>query len=550
MSPVFAEHGLPARLDRHDAEVDRTAWHLLAIVDARAERVAQAGGATRSAMFLGLFVALEVIVLEVWALHTRYGLRVIADTPTYLQVMRGFGLRPLHGPESPYVSVHDVNVPHAAPDMQVLGLIWGWLGRHGFVNANLVDLDPAYQLLAAKGMLVTLLLFHALFLWASRQSGSSRTAWLTLAVLPAVWGPALIVSPGDLSFHGFMTTSDHSESLAIALMLYALIVLDGRLSARRLALGSVTVAAVMSTHPFTGIRFAALATALASYHALRGDRKWMVTPPALAIGFLVAGLWPAYDIAQAMQVSGLGGRQIVTALVAAPLLAAGAGATYRRGRSSVRLPRVPLDGPRISVILALAGLAGVCLVAVRVLWLYKHPEPFLPTNRRSIYWNGISIPYWPLLLAPAAVGLSGLARLGRRGNMLPLIWGVGCFSIGVAGALGAPIPLWHRFLLFAQITFALGVAVVLAGAGPRIARRLATATLVASATFALCVLVLMPPTVTYFRNQLQGGWALADFLPTADPSVVVASDPASEYFVLPLGDRVLTMTTWHISDKS
>jgi hypothetical protein len=119
----------------------------------------------------------------------------------------------------------------------------------------------------------------------------------------------------------------------------------------------------------------------------------------------------------------------------------------------------------------------------------------------------------------------------------------------VLGSLGLPIPLWHRFLLFAQIPVAFGVAMVLASRDWDVARTMAAATLGASALFAFGSLILMPLNVTYFGNPLQAGWHLNRFVPAASRDVV-ASDPASEYYLLGLDDRVLTMTAWHIGGKS
>src|SRR5262249_44850074 len=143
---------------------------------------------------------------------------------------------------------------HATPDLQILAFAWKWLASAGDVHPNLIDLIPASHLLAFKGVLVTELFFAALFVWARHQLGSRRIAWLTVAALPAVWGPALIVCPGDFSVHGFMSTADHSEALAVALLLFALVVLDGRPSVRRLLGASALVGAVLVTHPFTGVR--------------------------------------------------------------------------------------------------------------------------------------------------------------------------------------------------------------------------------------------------------------------------------------------------------
>jgi hypothetical protein len=499
-------------------------------------------------VFLGVFAVVETLLLELWAMQTNYGLRVIADTPTYFSVLRELALRPFQSPHSPFVVSGNVNLAHATPDMQLLAFIWKLLAAKGAVHSILIDYRAAYVLLAIKGAVVTLLVFHALFVWVRREAGS-RAAWIAIAVLPLIWGPALIVSPGDLSFHGFMVASDHSESLAIALGLYALVVVDARLGAGRLLGAGTILAAVMVTHPFTGVRLAAILTAYACYKAVRGDESWQLVSPTIVLGFLMASLWPAYHLSDAMQVGALKGWQLVLLLVAMPFVAIGAKRVVHRRRSSMRL-RVPaLDGPHAMLAFAVLGLAVIGFVVAREVWLYGHPDTFFTTNRRAIYWNGISIVYWPLLLAPAAIGFSGLARLARGARPLAGLWAGGCLAVGVCGALGLPIPLSHRFLLFAQIPMTLGVAVVLTERKWRLSHRLGATALAGSTLLSLGMLVFMPQNVTYFQNDLQAGWSLTRFLPDG-AGVTIASDPVSEYFVLPTGNHIVTLTTWHIGSKS
>ena len=505
------------------------------------------------ARVVGSAVIAWTLVLELWAERTRYGLRVIADTPTYMELLRSMALRPFQAPPSVFGRGH-VNTAHAAPDVQLLAFVWRWLADHGQVAPDLIDVTQAYHLLALKGAVVTLLVFHALYLWARRVSGSSRTAWIAVAVLPFVWGPALVISPGDLSVHGFMSTPDHGEQLGIALLLYALLALDAELSLLRFSLATPAVAAVMVTHPFTGVRLAALAAGLAVVDVVRGGRRWRLTPPALVSGFVLASLWPAYDLSQAMVVSGFDGRELIGALALVPLLAyfivrLRPGLTQGRLLSSARWLVRTLDSGRAVMGLAVLGLLLTGALAGRVIWLFAHPDPFLSSNRSALYWNGASLPFWPLLIAPALAGLVGMARLARRGQPLPLLWALGCLAIGAAGASGLPVPLWHRFSLFAQVPFAIGVAALLAERRWFVSRCVAVGTLVCSAAFALSMLVFLPTNVTYFRDQLQAGWEFDRFLPRASP-VLVASDPASSYFILPLGDHTLTLTTWHLTSAT
>lgn len=533
-------HALVARVEHVRAELG----HLREEWAATSERVRS------TARLLGSTVIVWVLVLEVWSARTSYGLRVTADHPTYMELLRAMALRPFHSPPSVFGS-GQVNLAHAAPDVQLMAFVWRWLAESGHVGPDLIGVTQAYHLLALKGAFVTLLVFHAFYLWARRIGGSSRTAWLAVAVLPFVWGPVLVISPGDLSAHGFMSTADHGEQLAIALLLYALLALDAELSLLRFSVATLAVAAVMVTHPFTGVRLAALAAALAVVDIVRGGRCWRLTPPALVGGFLLASLWPAYDLSQAMVVGGFDGRELVGVLALLPLLAYAILRLWpvqRRLLSAARFVAGNLDSHRAALVLALLGLLLTAALAGRELWLLAHPDPFLPSNRRALYWN-VSLPLWPLLVAPAMAGLVGMARLARRGQPLPLLWALGCLVIGAAGAVGLPIPLWHRFSLFAQVPFAIGFAAFLAERRWLVARGIAAATLVCSAAFAFCTLVFLPTNVTYFRDQLQAGWDFNRFLPQASP-VLVASDPASSYFILPLGDRVLTLTTSHLTSRT
>jgi hypothetical protein len=309
---------------------------------------------------LGLSVVGIVLVLEWLAMRVHYGLRVVADTPTYIALMREMALHPLH-PPSPFLATsHSVNVAHATPDLQLAALVWRGFAAVGVAPHNMVDAIGAYRLLAFKGALTTVLLAHATFVWMRSLAGR-RVAWLGLAVLPAIWGPALVIFAGDLSFHGFMYASNHSETLAIALSLYALVALDRRFTGSNVVLGQVAVAAVMVTHPFTGVRLAALAAGLGAARAVRGD-DWRLPPVALIGGFALASLWPMYDVSAAMWIAGLNGLAVVVVLALVPVAAASTKTMYAR-LSRIRL--AALESGRAVSSFALLGALVVAGVAVR-----------------------------------------------------------------------------------------------------------------------------------------------------------------------------------------
>src|SRR5439155_9152922 len=127
---------------------------------------------------------------------------------------------------------------------------------------------------------------------------------------------------------------------------------------------------------------------------------------------------------------------------------------------------------------------------------------------------------------------------------LPGFWLASCFAVGAAGALGASIPVWWRFLLFCQLPLALGVAVWLEDSRRGWARRLVCLTFAFTAAFKLVTLLALPATVTYFATPLQDSYRLGHVVPSSPG--VVASDPFTSYFVpAATGHRVLVVTKAH-----
>ena len=493
--------------------------------------------------YLGIFAVSEVLLFEWIAARTRYGLRVVSDTPTYVALLRTMAQHPFAPPASVLASPGRFNVAHATPDLQLEALVWRVLANFGVIPHNMVDLLAAYNLLAVKGAIVTVVLFHALFLWIRRLAGR-RVAWIGISILPLMWGPALIICPGDLSLHGFLYSSYLSEMLGTALLLYALLALQNSFNYRYTVVASIAVGATMVTHPFTGLRLAVLASALACYSAARG-KEWRMAPIALAAGFALASLWPMYNLSSAMWIGGFSGRELMAVLVTAPILA-------RLGRRAIPRIRVPvIEGEKLAWLLALFGLVLVVGVAAREIDLFPHHDPNYPlvlTNRTSLYWV-TTIGRWPFLLGAAMVGVAGLIRLARRGAQLPVMWFAGCYAIGLIGALGIlPIPLWHRFLLFTQIPLALGVAIVIVESRPRL-RRFVVATMIASTLFAMGTLVSVGPRITYFGSGLQSAYELDRLVPPASDTII-ASDPQTEYYLLVTGNRIFTITQWHVDTQA
>src|SRR5262245_37465458 len=117
--------------------------------------------------------------LELWAARVDYGLRVTSDTPTFLALLRQMDTHPLER-VSPFLSNAGVETSHATPYMQGLAWLWRLLvaspDGHGGAFSDPV---AAYRLLAAAGLMVTVVVLHACFVWVRREAGS-RAAWISL----------------------------------------------------------------------------------------------------------------------------------------------------------------------------------------------------------------------------------------------------------------------------------------------------------------------------------------------------------------------------------
>jgi hypothetical protein len=487
------------------------------------------------------------LVLELQALAYGYGLRVTSDTPTYIALLREVALRPFR-PVSPFLAVPGVETSHATPDMEALAQIW----RRISPSPSLVDPVAAYHLLAWWGIVVTLLVVHALFLWVRGLAGS-RAAWVSIPVLLGLFGPANVIWAGDLSFHGFLYASYFSQTFAVALLLYALHWFQRAESQRARGWLTLLVALMMVVHPFTGMLFVFLVTCQATSWAWRGDPRWVRAPWTLGFAFGLGCAWPAYSLSAAMAVGGLQGWKIVALAVAGPAAAAFLGRIVRRLRPREHvLPDRPADALRSSLLLplALGGVAAVFVVSIWVEWLVTRPitDPLHPTNRLAIYWDDRLI-RWPLLLGAAAVGVAGLAWLSRSVSRLPSLWFWSCLAAGLAGAVGVHIPLWYRFLLFCQIPLAAGAAVVLTRARPSV-RSVVVTGLLASVAVRLVFLYGAPSNVTYYpQTWLPAAYSLGQEIPPGADGAV-ATDPYTSYYIpAATGHSVILVSKSHTGSE-
>lgn len=522
---------------------------VLAHPQARRQVVALARRA--GALRLGVCAGLAALGgLWAWATVTGYGLRVISDSPSFMVIVRALGARPLE-PVNPFLASGDVANSHATPYTQLLGFGWRWLGIEDLSDP--LDVHPValYRYLAVVGLAVCALTLHAVFVFVRAQAGS-RAAWWSIPVLLVVLGPAHVIWASDLSFHGFLYGAYFPQNVAIALALYALVVLGGGSGVGRIIAGIALSGACLVVHPFTGVLLALLLVVLGARAAFASESRWWRYPLSFCVGLALGQLWPAYSLDQALAESGARGI-VIGAGVA--LACVGAWALGRLPAATVTTPAGTLArralevvGRRGAIPLAVVGLITMVTLAAWQVWLVDqpNPDPLINSNRLAVYWVEDRW-RWPLMFCAGFAGIAGLARLALRGRPLCAWWAALMLGVGFAGMAGLPLPVWWRFLLFAQIPLACGVAVLLAEAGPTL-RRLVAGGLTGSLAFKLMLLLALSSSLTYFNTGLQPSWSLAQVIPHRPG--VVASDPFSSYLVSAAsGHRVLTVTKSHVGSK-
>jgi hypothetical protein len=484
-----------------------------------------------------LLISAYLIALEFWARSVHYGLRVVSDTPTYVALLYRLGQAPLHSANPFFLTQQTA---HATPDLQLLALAWHTM------FGNRVDPILASSFLAAAGLQVTILVLHSLFLWVRIHAGS-RAAWTALPVLLTLFGPAHVIWAGDLSLHGFLYGSYYSQTLGVALALYTLTALEHSRPPWLLATIPLA-AATMVVHPFTGAVLGALISFRGCQLAIARRPGWWFGSVTIALGFLLGQFWPSYSLARALALPHVSTGSLLLVFVLAPLLVAALDRDLRAlaVRPWEGLPR--RLGFRGELSLALVGLLGFLGLAAWEGRMIFFPSAGAKTPRLSVYWVD-HLGRWPLMFSLGLVGLAGLYALARHGRPLPLAWAAGSYLVGLAGALGAPIPLWYRILLFAQLPLALGVAIVAAGSRAWVRRTIA-AGIAVSLALKLATLLALPRTVTYFNDgYLQDAYSLGSVIPPGDS--VIAADPSTSYFLpAATGHPVLTLTPSHLGSPA
>ena len=515
-------------------------------------------GCDRRARVMPVVVALVLallVSLQIWARGTDYALRVTSDAPTFLALIPDMADRPFES-QSPFLADASVTTPHAEPYTQGLAALWEASGH------SETRRDPAAlaRMLALVGIGVMLFVLFTVFFYARNTAGRGA-GWVAILALLALFGPANVIWASDLSLHGFLYASWYPQNVAIALLLLTLMAVDWQSPAAR-PLSILLAAATMTVHPFTGVLLTLLLAVRAWQLAAGGGRAWHTASYAIAGGFALGSLWPAYSLNGAMAETGVPGWLLVSLAASSPLLAERVLTAPLAKRAIAACTR---GASRVATTAWAYWLAagGFAVVLVLALWeaMLAHTRPYDPlitTNRLATYWVEDRW-RWPLMLAVGAVGVHGLVRLALRGRVAPGLWFAGCFAIGTLGAVGSvfgvEIPVWYRFLLAAQIPLAVGVAAaVLSCAEGRSRRARRTLRYVAvTIGFALVLKVLtltaLPPSLTYFRTPVQETYSLGKVIPPGNG--LVATDPRTAYYIPgATGHRVLTVTKAHVGSPA
>ena len=115
-----------------------------------------------------------------------------------------------------------------------------------------------------------------------------------------LFGPAHVIWAGDLTFHGFLYAAYYPQTLATGLMLWSLIVLDGRPEVWRFIVAPLAVAATLVVHPFTGTLLAVLVATSGSIGRVTRGKSSLLGGISLIVGYLLASRWPEYSLSHAI----------------------------------------------------------------------------------------------------------------------------------------------------------------------------------------------------------------------------------------------------------
>jgi hypothetical protein len=495
---------------------------------------------------LALLAVLILLAFEIKAIFNHYELRVTADTPTFLALIRDLAIHPLR-PDSVFFGSASSDSIHASPYLQLLALIWKFTAPTGqLTNAMAIGEFAAI-------VTIPMTLFVLLMLWCfGRQLGGPLAAWASVLALLAVFGPVDVIFSGDLSFNGFLDTGYFPTTFAIGLTLGTLMALRRRTiwaATATVLLASLTV----TSDPFNGAVLIALMTLQACIVVAADRREAMRVVLLIVAAFLVADAWPASSVFSAFANEGLPVPFVVLGAALVPTCWWIIGPGLRKWTPWIRRHVFERDiSARGELAVAEIGAWATVIIAVWGLYALGHwpaGVPILQANRLGFYWND-QRDRWLLLLLPGMAGLIAMLRLAqRRHEPFLLTWFAALFAAGLLGAVvhlatGYQLPLYYRFILLCQVPLAISVGVFVAEHKSRRAMVIVLATLVGAFTYKAVTLLVVPGNQNYFGSSLSTLWQFNRVIPPR--SGVVASDPNTSYFIPVITDNhVLTLGMGH-----
>jgi hypothetical protein len=507
-------------------------------------RKRQSAARRRAAAALAVLSVLVLVALEIKAIFNHYEMRVTADTPTFLALIRDLAIHPLR-PDSVFFGTANSDSLHASPYLQALALIWRAVAPAG----RIADPLALGEFAAVVTIPVTLFVLAMLWLY-TRQVAGRTAASAAVPALLAVFGPVHVAFAGDFTLNGFLDTGYFPTTFATGLTLATLMTL--RHPGWRRTVASVLLTALtITTDPFNGVVLAGLMILYACV-AGRSDRDeiWRI-PLVLVAAFSLARAWPQFDTFAAFQASGLPVPGLLLAAVVVPLSSVMA---LDKLPGPLAFARRALSFPVSAGTERRVAKIGAWSTAVIVVWgLYMLGHwptgvPVLRSYRLGFYWND-ERDRWLLLFLPGVCGLIGLLRLARRRHSLMLLWFCSFFAFGFMGgvvhlATGHQLPLYYRLILVCQVPIAVGVGAFIAHHRSRVAAVLVVATVAGAFAFKAATLLTTSTSTSYFGAPLSTLWQFGKVIPPG--SGLVASDPSTSYFIpIATGHRVLTFGIGH-----
>ncbi len=504
-------------------------------------------GAARIARWLAPLTAVlsigVLVVMEIQAVGNHYQLRVTADTPTFLALIRDMALHPLTKVSVFFGSSSSDSI-HASPYLQVLGWIWKAVATPSQFS-NPISLGEFAAIVTIPASLFVLAM---LWLYVRRLAGTTA-AWASIPILLALFGPAHVIYAGDMSLNGFLTTGYFPSTVATGFLLATLVAVDIR-RPWATVLAIPLTALTLTSDPFAGLLLVLVMILYACANVAQDPRERWRTPLVFALGAALTLAWPAMSTLSAYSKSGAPLPGLVLVAFVAPSLWL---AIRRPTKLSVLLERVRrLDaGPLLERRVAETGMWATAALVVWALYVMGHwPSnvPALRSYRLGFYWND-QRDRWLLLLLPGVCGLLGLWRATRSSRPVPLLWFSVIFAVGLIGAVvhiatGHELPLYYRLILASQLPLAIGAAVFTVRHRSRAAAAIMALTLTAAFGYKVATLESEPVNLNYFGAQLGTLWSFHEIIPPGPG--LIATDPSTGYFMpVTTGHRVLTFSKGH-----